>query len=110
MFLPDGHKAGSGGKRMLNAECAQSQRGMALEGERPRMTLVENERIKLTANALDRLSTVCLAAGAATPFATVLYGQTSISFSHLAAGCYIWIFAAVSLHRAALRTLGMLAE
>ncbi len=74
------------------------------------MNLVGNERIKLTANALDRLSTVCLAAGAATPFATFLSGESSMSFSHLAAGCYIWVFAAVSLHRAARRMLGMLEE
>jgi hypothetical protein len=72
------------------------------------MNLVENERIKLTANALDRLSTVCLAAGAATPFAVFLYGERSMSVSHLAAGCYIWVFAAVSLHGVARRLLGML--
>lgn len=38
------------------------------------MSLIQNERTKLTANALDRASTACLTVGALGPAAASLYG------------------------------------
>ena len=38
------------------------------------MSLIQNERVKLLANALDRASTSCLTVGVNTPVAGYLYG------------------------------------
>jgi hypothetical protein len=66
------------------------------------MSLIHNERTKLTANTLDRASTACVAAAFITPGATL--GFTPIaSLSTL-----VWLFAAFALHIAARWSLGRL--
>lgn len=43
------------------------------------MSVIDNERTKLLANALDRASTACFTVGVATPLAGYLYGVRGIS-------------------------------
>jgi hypothetical protein len=74
------------------------------------MSLVGNERIKLMANALDRVSTVCLTVGFAAPIGNWMCGGMQVSLPHLLAGGYVWICVAAGLNNAARRTLGMLEE
>ncbi len=83
---------------------------MALADERPPVNLIGNERTKLTANAFDRFSTVCLTVGIATPLGNWLYGGSVISIPHVLAGGYVWICAAAALHSFARALLGMLRE
>lgn len=73
------------------------------------MSLVGNERTKLLAGALDRLSTVCVTVGVAAPVSGLFYGVRDLSVS-LLAGCYVWVAAAVALHLAARWLLGRLEE
>ncbi|WP_200290673.1 hypothetical protein [Rhodospirillum rubrum] len=73
------------------------------------MTLIENERTKLLANALDRASTACLAVGVFGPTAATLYNLGDITYPRgiiLATGGFIWLSAAVTLHLLARRSLG----
>lgn len=66
------------------------------------MSLIHNEKTKLTANALDRTSTGCLIAALITPGAT-------IGFSPLASlSTGVWPFAAFTLHLSARYVLGRL--
>jgi hypothetical protein len=46
--------------------------------------LVRNERLKLLANAFDRLSTALAIVGAITPLTTIVYGSGAIGLSPLA--------------------------
>ena len=66
------------------------------------MSLVENERIKLTANWLDRAGTAALTVGVLAPLATALYGlsPTALPRSTLLFGIVIWFVAGVGLHLA----------
>ncbi len=50
------------------------------------MGLIWNERIKLLATAVDRLSTVCLTVGVAAPISAFIYGS-GISLGKLVAAC-----------------------
>lgn len=74
--------------------------------------LIENERTKLLANALDRASTACLTVGVLGPSVAVLYrlgGTTGENHGILVAvGSVLWIVAAGFLHRMAYRVLGRL--
>jgi hypothetical protein len=72
------------------------------------MTMIENERTKLLANALDRASTACVTVGLLAPIAALLYGATGTAISPVAFGliCAIWIFAAGTLHLIARIILG----
>jgi hypothetical protein len=74
------------------------------------MSLTGNERTKLTANALDRFSTVCLTVGVAAPLGNWLYGGSAISIPRVLAGGYIWICVAAALHPLARTLLGLLDE
>ena len=72
------------------------------------MSLIQNERTKLLANSLDRTSTACVVAGLiapATSIANHVPGTPGLSIS-AAVGTVIWLFAAVTLHLLARRTLG----
>jgi hypothetical protein len=66
---------------------------------------IDNERTKLSANALDRSSTACLAVGIFAPLAGLFQGQMHISLPAMVsiAG---WFAAAVVLHYAARHVLG----
>ncbi len=73
------------------------------------MTLIRNERLKLLANALDRVSTACIVAGIIGP----LISATSNSAPFHPSGVLVlsslcWIGAAVVLHFAARHALGRL--
>ncbi|PXA98147.1 hypothetical protein DMC47_10190 [Nostoc sp. 3335mG] len=72
------------------------------------MSLIENERTKLVANALDRTSTACLTVGVLAPVAAVLYGASGTPLSAWAfgLGSAIWLSAAVALHWVARMVLG----
>ena len=76
------------------------------------MSLIDNERTKLLANALDRASTACLTVGVFGPSVAVLYDLAGTS-SHerailVAVGSLLWLAAAAFLHRMAYRVLGRL--
>lgn len=66
------------------------------------MSLIHNERTKLTANALDRAPTGCLIAGLVGP--TVTLGLSFLA----SVSTGVWLFAAFALHLAASWTLGRL--
>ena len=74
--------------------------------------IVDNERIKLAANAFDRLSTALATIGAIAPFATLIYAGNAVGlspqFSIIAAAC--WLMAAVALHLVARQLLGGLKD
>ena len=74
--------------------------------------LVDNERIKLAANAFDRLSTTLASIGVVAPFVALIYGTGTITltpqFSAVAAAC--WLMAAASLHLIAQQLLGALKD
>ncbi|WIJ24379.1 hypothetical protein [Devosia sp. RR2S18] len=72
------------------------------------MSLVENERTKLLANALDRASTACVTVGLLAPIAAVIYGAsgTAVTPWTFALGGVIWLLAAVALHLGARFVLG----
>lgn len=59
------------------------------------MSLVENERTKLLANALDRASTACVTVGLLAPIAAVIYGAsgTAVTPWTFALGGVIWLLA-----------------
>ncbi|CAN7385138.1 hypothetical protein LJR030_003976 [Rhizobium sp. LjRoot30] len=77
------------------------------------MPLIDNEKTKLLANALDRASTACFTVGIATPLAGYLYNignfGSSISTLRFAFGIAGWFLAAIALHLMARRTLTGLA-
>lgn len=72
------------------------------------MSLIHNERTKLLANALDRASTACLAAGLIAPAAGVTRQSADVPALTLAtaSGTVIWLLAALALHLLARRALG----
>lgn len=72
------------------------------------MSLVENERTKLLANALDRGSTACVTVGLLAPIAAVIYGAsgTAVTPWTFALGGVIWLLAAVAPHLGARFVLG----
>ncbi|MCD2171623.1 hypothetical protein [Rhizobium sp. C4] len=73
------------------------------------MSLIRNERTKLLANALDRASTACAAAGFIAPAVAASVGSGTIHISVAAAFATIaWLFAAVALHFAGRHVLGRL--
>ena len=77
-------------------------------GQDKRRIAVANERVKLRANALDRMSTACFAIGVLGPTMGVLYGTTMNVGPHglfLVAGHLIWLCTAAALHPMALRAL-----
>lgn len=66
------------------------------------MSLIHNERVKLTANTLDRASTGCVVAAFITPGAT-------IGFTPLASlSTLVWLLASLALHLMARFVLGRL--
>ena len=75
------------------------------------MSLIENERTKLLANALDRASTASVALGVFAPIATTFFtGPVTgeLGWLKLAVGAAIWLATAVALHLAARLVLGAL--
>jgi hypothetical protein len=66
------------------------------------VSLIDNERTKLLANALDRASTACFTVGILTPTAGYLYGM--LNFTAVADAVWLlvtaggWLFATVALH------------
>ncbi|NKN36806.1 hypothetical protein HFC70_10620 [Agrobacterium sp. a22-2] len=72
------------------------------------MTLIHNERTELLANALDRASTACIAAGLIGPAVGIANHSATapaLSWAPLL-GTVIWLFAAIALHLFARRVLG----
>jgi hypothetical protein len=76
--------------------------------------MVQNERTKLLANALDRASTACFTVGIATPAAGYLYNVANFRAAApilvLAVGVTGWFLSAIALHLIARRVLGGLQE
>lgn len=73
-------------------------------------TLVDNERTKLTANALDRASTACLAVGIFAPLASLLRVQDHLPASGILVSFAGWLIAGTVLHVGARRALGGLKQ
>jgi hypothetical protein len=69
------------------------------------MTLIHNERTKLAANALDRVSTAFVAVGAVGQALSLT--PASATFWNLVSGA-CWLLAAFALHLIAQRVLGRL--
>jgi len=76
------------------------------------MSLIENERTKLLANALDRASTASLAVGVLGPISATLYNvDGTFANEHaiiLVVGSALWLTTAVVLHLLARGVLGRL--
>lgn len=76
------------------------------------MSVIDNEKTKLLANALDRASTACFTVGVATPLAGWIYDftglRTTLPWWSLGLSVAGWIAAAVALHVFARRMLGNL--
>jgi len=66
------------------------------------MSLVHNERVKLLANSLDRLSTACVAVGVLGKSLNLAAGTTLVSFISVV----VWLFAALVLHSSGRKILG----
>jgi multisubunit Na+/H+ antiporter MnhG subunit len=64
------------------------------------MSLVHNERTKLTANWLDRASTTSVTLGVIAPLAAVIFGYPSspVSAGNLLIGIVFWFLTAMGLH------------
>ena len=73
------------------------------ERERRRLDIVSNERRKLMANALDRLSTAFIALGVVGQALSLTPASANVFSIAAMAG---WIFSAVALHLTAIRVLG----
>jgi hypothetical protein len=74
---------------------------------RQRLVLIHNERTKLLASAVDRVSTAFVAAGVAAPIAAGLFNATSrLSLGYYIAAAYVFLFIAVCLHAVSRRLLG----
>jgi len=71
------------------------------------MDTVRIERTKLLASALDRVSTVCITVGIATPLSAFVFGSNVLG-NVLVAACYLWLLAAAGFHLAAQFVLGKL--
>jgi len=71
--------------------------------------VIENERTKLLANALDRASTACFTVGIATPIAGYLYNVSNFRMNvrviELGGGFAVWLLAVVALHYLGRRAL-----
>jgi hypothetical protein len=71
--------------------------------------LVDNERTKLVANALDRASTACFTVGILTPTAAFFYDlggfRSTANIVFLVAGLVSWLVNVVALHYWARRVL-----
>ena len=73
--------------------------------------LVQNERAKLFANALDRASTACFAAGVIVPIAAAMLASNStIDLGKLIVDVVAWLLATAVLHFEARRALNWLRE
>lgn len=70
------------------------------------MSLIRNERTKLLANALDRVSTACIAVGIFVPFGAAM-GDFGLTPSWTGVfSTSVWISAAIALHLGARSVLG----
>ncbi len=77
--------------------------------DKQKLVLVQNERAKLRANALDRLSTASVAAGFVAPVASTSNAGFSSGISiSIVISTVAWIFTALILHLGAQFTLGKL--
>ena len=75
----------------------------------PVSPLVHNERVKLTANSIDRLATASIAAGFIAPVVSIANGQLLFGLSApLAISTVTWLLTALALHLAAGHLLGKL--
>jgi hypothetical protein len=62
--------------------------------------LVRNERLKLLANAFDRVSTACLTFGGIAPLATLIFTQGTLGLpaDRFALAAFSWILLGIGLH------------
>lgn len=75
------------------------------------MSLVANERWKLTGNALNGLAVATMVTGFVAPLVAVSYGVSSVSGSiYLIAIAAIWFLTAIGIHMGARFVLGRLKE
>jgi hypothetical protein len=75
------------------------------------MSLVANERWKLTATALNSIAVATMAAGVVAPLVAVSYGvSTAPGSAFFVAMGAVWLFAAVCIHIVARAILGGLKE
>ncbi len=75
------------------------------------MSLVHNERTKLTAAALNAAAGSSFAVGVIAPIAAAFYnvsGSSGVSVQTIISGTIIWLAASIALHMAARRVLGSL--
>jgi hypothetical protein len=76
------------------------------------VSLIENERTKLTATFFNTLATAIVAAGGFAPLAAMIYGLSSqhIEIVYVAVGTAICATVGATLHFAGRRILGRLQE
>lgn len=76
------------------------------------MSIVDNERTKLLASALNSAATSCFTVGIIAPEAAAFYGASSpsVTAETIILGVVVWICAALALHLAARHVLGGLVD
>jgi hypothetical protein len=74
------------------------------------MSMIHNERTKLTANAFNTAATSCFTVGILAPLAAVFYnfGQTAVPVRTVTLGIVTWLAAALIIHYNARLILGRL--
>lgn len=82
--------------------------------EPPMPHLVENEKTKLLASALDRVSTGCFVVGVLGPYGAIMYGTSPfvlrLGDRAFIFSIFIWFAAGVAIHNAAQWVLESLQE
>ena len=68
------------------------------------MSLISNERRKLSANALNGMAIATMAAGFIAPLVAVSYGVSTAAGGYFVGTGLIWFFAAIVLHLMASRS------
>jgi ACR3 family arsenite efflux pump ArsB len=74
------------------------------------MTVIDNERTKLTANAFNTIATSCVTVGVVAPLAAVFYnfGPNAVPVRTVVLGVVIWLVIAIVAHYNARLHLGRL--
>ncbi|WP_156418418.1 hypothetical protein [Aureimonas sp. D3] len=72
------------------------------------MSLIANERTKLTANWLNAMASGIIVTGAIAPAIAAVLGVTSVAGWIIALSSCVWLFSGLALHFVARRILGRL--
>ena len=74
------------------------------------MSLIENERTKLLATAMNNMAVATIITAVVTPMVRLLYGSQTLISPYWLAFWLLWLFVGVALHLSAQAILGRLKE